>query len=234
MERIATESEPFEEHLEFIETLSNHVFLTFDKKNEKILFDFGFIKDFLLDCFDEQVLETLDLNLNKLDIPCAVIHPSAFEFLAGARPTAMTIHLMPSEMKMDIALILGIRPELIMNKKFILIKAMDNGEFNDLDLIHESSHIIYPSTKPSSLDETYLFNIDEILAFINEILVAQYIKKINFEQYIQHKIHSGLTLSKKPMKMFQYIWDLTSGQDFWSITLNDKHVWGEHVLNYTL
>ena len=187
--------------------------------------------------FDKFIIILFTFDTKKLGLypnqginsPCAVLNPSAFIFIVGDKSNAVTIHSIKQEMKDDIAKIIGVPAEIFTDTPFTLIK---NSKYNNITLIHEATHIVQNKIQSSSLEiESYLNNINEIEAFINEMLVFKLIYNKNFGGYISFKekqFHRQIPNSFS--EMLKNIWEHLIGFSFWGITKEDK----KNILNKLL
>lgn len=227
------------EKQEFIHTLSNHKFLKFDPSHEKIVHYKGIMKDFLSFHFSNDILCKLGLfptyfnnknnllNIKKGGIytPCFILHPAAFEFMVGNKSLAVTIHNIKQEIRNDFAKILGVSTDILDKTSFTLVKSDINKKYNNIVLIHEATHIIQnKSTKPTL--------IDEIDAFINEIITFKFVVKNDFNKYIKTKNMPNNKIDKNIFKMTKLIWDISNQKNFWNISKQDKINWIKYFINH--
>lgn len=225
-------------HKNFIKTLENHKILEFDSTKEKIICGGGLMKTFLSQFYPSDILCKMGLyppsykTTNKfynnpksgITTPCMLLHPAAFEFIVGKNSIAVTIHKMKDEMRKDIAQIIGLKEKLIQDIPITLIKCNRNGEYNKLTLIHEATHIVQKKQN----DQPTL--IDEIDAFINEIIVYQQTTSKKFDKYILTKKKDDGNIDEYIFIMTKTLWDLTINKNFWDINKQDKINWIQYFL----
>lgn len=220
--KLISENESSLENKEFIETLSNHKELKFDPNKDKLLYSLGFIENLLIHNYPKDILYKLNL-LNFYKTPCAIIHPSAFDFIVGKNILAVTIHSMREEMRSDIAKILGINKNLFLNSTFSLIKGFKNGSYNKLSLIHEATHIYQHHNFKASIS-------DEIEAFLNEILIFRITRSNNFNSYIINKKTEDGLIDSEIFNITKYLWDISKNKNFWDISRDDIYGWTNNFL----
>ena len=217
----------WDEKLSFIETLSNHQVLSFDPSKDQLMHNYGSLEDFLRKYFSINILQKIGLynqmqfNLyRETHIPCVILDPTVFTFIVGKNRSAVTVNKHNDDFKRELGLILGFNPGLFMKTQFVLIRSNRNKRFNILDLVHEATHVTQNFSNRQSKDENYMENIQEIEAFMNEILAFKYLKpNSNFSAYIQYKeLHFN---SKIPLTQHGYlnkIWDEVNGFEWWDMT----------------
>ncbi len=216
---------------QLISFLSNHKILEFDKEKDCVIFSCDGIISLLYKNYNKNIISKIYDNKIE-DIPCAILHPSVFEFIVGKKSKAVTIHIMNDEDRKSIAKMLGLYEDLFMNNSFMLIKASKNGTYDPIDLIHEATHITQNEKLYSKLEDSYFKNINEIEAFINEIIIYQKIYNRNFNSYIRHKENNFK--NKIPESMINYlsdIWSLVLGKNFWDIKIKDKTNWASMIID---
>ena len=215
-----------EENKEFINTLSNHQFLKFNPEKEEILHYCGIMKNFLSFHYKHDILCKLGLypsyfnNTKKSGIytPCVILHPAAFDFIVGKNSLAVTIHQMNDETRNEIATVLGFQTKMLENTSFTIMKSNYNKKYNSLDLIHEATHITQNKTEQPTL-------INEIEAFINEILVFQITTKKDFNYYLKTKMNENGQIDKNIFNITKLLWELISEKNFWDVKKEDKIKW---------
>lgn len=216
---------------QLVSFLSNHQILKFNKEKDRVIFSCDNILNFLLKNYNINTINKI--YNNKIEnIPCAIIHPAVFEFIVGKKSKAVTIHSMNKDDRESIARMLGIEINLFTKNSFMLIKASENGTYSPIDLIHETTHITQVEKTYYKTDGSYFKNINEIEAFINEIIVFQKIYNRSFKLYIKHKENSFK--NKIPDSMITYlndIWVLVIEKNFWEIKNENKINWATQIIN---